>query len=182
MKKLVLAVVIILASTITNAREFKDLASARASLINRVGNDDITLELPRFVFSHTNTKISVKFKNPAHDKLVNNNYKLHFIVNGSDQVVEFDHAGAGSISCTFKADNKLSVLFEDVSFAKEVSVISIWYVVLPLAALFLFLGYRLAFSKKKFTVISNKDAEQEETSGGKKNSNLKVVREEEVLV
>ncbi|HXB41154.1 MAG TPA: hypothetical protein VNZ49_11480 [Bacteroidia bacterium] len=181
MKRFLFVIVSVFTLSALNAREFKDVASAQAAQINRVSNDDITLELPRFVFSHTNTKIAIKFKNPVHDKLVSNGYKLHFIVNGGDQLVEFDQQGAGNLNCVFKADNKLSVLFENASFTKELSVISIWYMVLPLVGLFLFLGYRLAFARRKMKIVStNKNGEN--AAQPLKASNLKVVKEEEVLV
>ncbi len=182
MKRILLVVVSFFVFTTLNAREFKDVASSQAAQINRVDNNDFVIELPRFVFSHTNTKIGIKFKNPAHDKLVSNGYKLNFIVNGADQLVEFDQNGTGNLSCTFKADNKLSVLFEDASYVKELSVISIWYMVLPLMGLFLFLGYRLAFSKKKFTVVSSNEVSEEEFKKSGKTSRLKVVTEEEEVL
>jgi len=181
MKKVLIILVSLLTLSIS-AREFKDIASAQAAQINRVGKEDIQLVLPRFIFSHTNTKITIKFKNPAHDKLVSNGYKLHFIVNGNDQVVEFDQEGEGSVTSIFTSDNKLSVLFEDASFTEELSVISIWYMVLPLAGLFLFLGYRLTFSRKKMTLVSNRDVTSQKASLAGKVSNLKLVKEEEEVM
>jgi len=180
MKKIMLVLAAFVTLSI-NAREFKDVVSAQAAQVNRVSNEDLVLELPRFVFSHTNTKINIHFKNPMHDKLSSNGYKLHFIVNGNDQLVQFDQSGSGSLACTFKADNQLTVLFEDASLKEEISVISIWYMVLPLVGLFLFLGYKLTFSKKKFTVIPSENGNSHKAEMAR-NSNLKLVREEEEVL
>lgn len=180
MKKVLVVLVCFLALTIS-AREFKDAINAQAAQIERVDNGDLAIELPRFVFTHTNTKINIRFKNAQHDKLVSNGYKLHLIVNGADQLVQFDQSGVGSMTCTFTADNRLTVLFENASFTQEVAVISIWYMILPVVLLFLFLGYKLAFARKKLTVITSDEvAEAEEKMDvyGRA-SNMKVVREEE---
>jgi hypothetical protein len=185
MKKILLVLVSVLALSVS-AREFKDVISAQAAQVNRVDNEDLAIELPRFIFSHTNTKINIRFKNPMHDKLVSNGYKLPFIVNGTDQLVQFDQAGVGSIACTFTNDNKLTLLFENASFSQEVPVISIWYMVLPIVVLLLVIGYKLAFSRKKLTVITSTEvveAEQKREVYARATSNMKVVKsEEEVLV
>lgn len=177
MKKILVVIVAMFTLTIS-AREFKDIATAQGAQINRVSNDDITLELPKFVFSYTNTRIQIHFRNPQHDKLVSNGYQLHFIVNGNDQLVQFDSEGTGSLLCTFKGDNKLTVLFEDASFTQELSVISIWYMVLPLVALFAFLGYKLTFNRRKLKVVS----QNSEAETFIKNSSLKIVKEEEEVL
>jgi hypothetical protein len=181
MKKIFVVLVSVLALSLS-AREFKDVINAQAAQIERVSNEDVLLELPKFVFSHTNTKIGVRFKNPMHDKLVSNGYKLHFIVNGNDELVQFNQDGTGNITCTFKADNKLNVLFEDVNFTRELSVISIWYLILPLVGLFLFLGYKLTFSRRKMTVITNNTGVSEQKADPAVKSNLKLVKEEEEVL
>lgn len=186
MKKILIVLVSFLALSL-NAREFKDAAiSAQAAQVNRVDNEDISVELPRFIFTHTNTKINIRFKNPMHDKLVSNGYKLHFIVNGEDQPVQFDQAGVGSVTCTFANDNKLTLLFENASFSQEVPVISIWYMVLPIVVLFLLIGYKLTFARRKMTVITNNEVvetEQKMDVYSRASANLKLVKgEEEALV
>lgn len=178
MKKIVVLLISFLTLSVT-AREFKDVISAQAAQVNRVNNEDFSVELPRFVFSHTNTRIQVKFKNPMHDKLVSNGYKLNFIVNGADQVVEFGQDGVGNITYTFKADNKLSILFEDASYTQDISVISVWYMILPLVGLLLFLGYKLAFTRRKLTVVSNREVTEHKAEVVVRASGMKLVKEEE---
>lgn len=180
MKRFLLVALVLLSAFSIQAREYKDAASLQGAQINRIGNEDISIELPRFIFSYTNTKITIRFKNPNHDKLTANGRRLNFIVNGTDRMVEFDAEGAGMVSYTFKGDDKLNVLFEDASFNKEVSVISIWYVVLPFACLVLFIGYKLAFARKKLKVVAKNAAGDEEKRSVK--PTMKVVKEEAELV
>jgi hypothetical protein len=179
MHKILLTVLLAFSLITIEARELVDPASAEAKQISRVNNNDVSFEFPHFIFSHTNTVFIVKFKDPNHAKLATNNNRLHFIVNGNDQLVEFDKNGEGKVSCTFKNSNKLSVLFEDVSYNVQMPVISIWYMLLPLGGLLLFLMYKIAFSKKSLSMS------KKEVTGKKIESNLKVVsrkeEEEEVL-
>jgi archaellum component FlaG (FlaF/FlaG flagellin family) len=167
MKRILLAVALFF-SVAVQSREFVDPINSQSNQIARVSN--------------TNTTITVKFKNPEHVKLASNNYRLHFIVNGNDQIVAFDKKGEGTVTCIFKNTNKLSVLFEDVSYQMQLPVISIWYMILPLGGLLLFLMYKIAFAKKNMT-LSKRDITEKIIDTASK-SNLKVVsrREEEVLV
>ena len=182
MKRTILAIALLLSSfaLTLQAREFIDPASTAYKQMTRVNGNDLTFEFPQFIFSHTNTVITVKFKDAEHPKLATNNNMLHFIVNGDDQLVHFDKNGVGTISCTFKADNKLSVLFEDATYNKQLSVISIWYILLPLGGLLLFLIYKITFSTPGLS-ISKKDITERKIK-----SNLRIVsrqeKEEEVLV
>lgn len=184
MKRILLVLIFLLSLVTSQAREFVDPISNQSKQISRVNNNDILFEFPQFIFSYTNTLFTVKFKDVNHPKLVANNNRLHFIINGNDQLVTFDKNGEGTVSCTFKSNNKLSVLFEDVSYNMQMPVISIWYMVLPLGGLLLFLMYKIAFSKKS-TSFSKKEITETKIGFAKK-SNLKVVsrreEEEEILV
>jgi hypothetical protein len=184
MNKIILLFAFFLSLVTVQGRELIDAATNQSKQINRVSNDDISFEFPHFIFSHTNTIFTIKFKDPQHPKLVSNNNRLHFIVNGNDQIVEFDKAGIGSVSCVFKSGNKLSVLFEDVSYNMQMPVISIWYMILPLGGLLLFLMYKIAFGKKNMT-LSKRDITEKVIDTTTK-SRLKVVsrkeEEEEVLI
>lgn len=184
MKRIVLVVAFLFSIVALQSRELIDPVSSQSKQISRVNNNDISFEFPHFIFSHTNTVFTVKFKDPKHPKLVSNNNRLHFIINGNDQIVEFDKNGEGAVSCTFKSSNKLSVLFEDVSYNMQMPVISIWYIIVPLGALLLFLMYKIAFGKKSVS-ISKREVTERKIFPVRK-SKLKVVsyreEEEEVLV
>jgi len=161
-------------------REFIDPASTAYKQLMRVNSSDLSFEFPQFIFSHTNTVITIKFKDADHPKLAANNNMLHFIVNGDDQVVHFDKSGVGTVSCTFKGSNKLTVLFEDAAYNMQMPVISIWYILLPLCGLLLFLVYKIIFNKPNLS-ISKKDVTEKKIK-----SNLRIVsrqeEKEEVLV
>lgn len=187
MKKIILSFVLLFSLfTITiHAREFVDPSSDAYKQMNRVNNSDITFEYPRFIFSHTNTVITMKFKDARHPKLEANNYKLHFIVNGNDQLVQFDKNGVGTFSTAFTNSNKLNVLFEDASYNMQMPVISIWYMILPLGGLLVFLLYKIAFSKKGLTVVSKIDVTEKHIENSEtkfKIVNIKSREEEEILV
>jgi hypothetical protein len=149
MNRILLTLTLICSIALLQAREYVDATYAQTSQVSRVGNDDIYFELPQFVFSHTNTSIVIKFKNPNHDKLRSNNNKLHFIVNGDDQLVEFDKNGTGTITTTFKNGDRLSVLFEDVAYNMQLPVISIWYILIPLGALLSFIVYKIVSNARQ---------------------------------
>ena len=184
MKRILLSL-LLLCSISLSARELNDAAAKVVSgQIDRVNNNDVAFEFPQFIFSHTNTSITIKFKDVNHAKLLANKNKLHFIVNGNDQLVEFDKNGVGTFNCVFKSDNKLSVLFEDLSYNMQMPVISIWYMILPLGGLLLFLIYKITFSKKTLSVSKREMTEGRIISTEK--SHLRVVsrqeEEEEILV
>jgi hypothetical protein len=149
---------------------------------NRINNADVTFQLPRFIFTYTNTRIIVKFTNPNNLKLVNNNYELDLIVNGTNQKVVFDNNGIGNLYYTFKNNNSLQILIEDVNYSVQPSVISIWYIVSPLIITILFFAYRIAATVKKNKtprLIVKRNLESTETEIRMYPSTLKVVRVKE---
>ena len=183
MKRILIALIFVSSFIALPARELIDPVSNESKQISRVNNNDITFEFPQFIFTHTNTSFTVKFKDPDHPKLAMNNGRLHFIVNGNDQLVTFDKKGEGTLTAVFKGNNKLSVLFEDVSYNAQMPVISIWYMILPLGALLLFILYKIAFGKKSVT-LSKVEITERIIDTTVRKPNLKVVRnaEEEALV
>ena len=126
MKK-ILCVLILSFSFNVNAKPLEEVVKPIEIIqSSRLNNEDISFQLPRFIFTYTNTRIIVKINNPNHIKLVNNNYELDLIVNGTNQKVVFDDNGIGNLYYTFKNDNALQILLEDVNYTIQPSVISIW--------------------------------------------------------
>src|SRR6202453_3652069 len=124
MKK-ILYVFVLLISFNVKARQLEETVKPAESLqSNRVSNADVSFQLPKYIFTYTNTRIIVKFNNPNSLKLVNNNYELDLIVNGTNQKVIFDNNGIGNFYYTFKNDNALQILLEDVNYTVQPSVIS----------------------------------------------------------
>lgn len=178
----ILCVIALFISDITNARQVEETVKNTGGQINRLNNTDVFFQLPRFIFSNTNTRITVKFKNPDNYKLTTNKRVLNFIVNGIDQQVSFDEKGVGSFYYTFTGNNELQILLEDVNYTVQPEVINIWYILGPLLAILLFFGYRIVLTIKKnrtpnMVVNRNTDAFVDNTTTFK--SNLKVVRVKE---
>jgi hypothetical protein len=157
MNRLIAAVVFFFLSLVISGREYPIVADKTST--GRLANEDIYFEYPHFIFSHTHTFITIKFKNPNHAKLRANDYKLRFIVNGDDQQVEFDKNGAGTLSATFTSHNKLSVALEDVTYNMELPVISIWYMLLPIILLLLALGYKIVTVNRGLRVLKKDSAD-----------------------
>src|ERR1700752_4139979 len=109
MKK-VLCVLILLTSYVLQANPSDETERKTGGEISRLNNEDVSIQLPHFIFSHTNTRVVVKFANAKNYKLTANNRTLNFIVNGNEQPVVFDEQGVGSFYYTFKAGNELKVL------------------------------------------------------------------------
>lgn len=151
MKKVLCAVVVMFSLSL-NARPLEEAVSPREATyqqLNRINASDLSFKAPEFIFSHTNTRVSVQFKNPNSPKLLANNRQLDFIVNGSLQTVTFNDKGEGSFFYTFTDEKNLDILIEDLSYSVDASVISIWYVVMPILALFVLFVYMIAVSSKK---------------------------------
>ena len=179
MRKLVF-VFVLLISCVLNARQLdENIKTSSGVQIDRIGNNDVSFQLPRFIFNYTNTRVVARFANPNHSKLRENNYELNFIVNGTDQKIIFDANGVGSFYYTFKGNNKLQILAEDLSYTTEVSVISIWYIVAPLFSLFLFFMYRIYVTVKNNKtpklVINRSVVNDEDVDRKSFTSTLKVV-------
>ena len=149
MKKIFYVFVFLISCNI-NARQLEEVAKKQeGNQIQRVANSDVTFQLPRFIFTYTNTRIIVKFNDPNNSKLKDNNYQLTFIVNGVDQKVFFDHNGVGNFYFTFRDHQAINVLIEDISYAIQPSIIPIWYILAPLIALLLFFVYKVVIALRR---------------------------------
>ena len=178
MKK-VLCVLVLFISSLVSARPIEEGVKYTGGQIKRLSNMDVNFQLPRFIFSNTNTKIIIKFNNPDNYKLTANDRELTFIVNGDEQKVLFDDKGVGNFYYTFKGSNELQILLEDINYTAQLEIISIWYIVSLLAIILLFLVYRIILSVKKsktpnMVVKHNTEALIEDIHPIK--STLKVVR------
>ncbi|MFL5753214.1 MAG: hypothetical protein ACJ76F_07400 [Bacteroidia bacterium] len=157
-----------------------------ASGIYRVNNSDIDIHLPNYIFSNSNTKIAVQFKDANNPKLEENNRKLSFIVNGTDVPLTFDEKGLAYIHYTFRSGDDLNIYFEDFRYISSIRVIPIGYVVGPIALIVALLAYRMMKTKKKKKSLDTGTEKEKEnttwTAGSKKETKLdikKVVEEEE---
>lgn len=107
-------------------------------VIDRIVNDDIEVIIPSVIFSFTETMIKLKFKNPEHTKLLLNNNKLNFIVNGEDVELSFKN-GETSFNHKFADDNSLSIYVEEFSYTKEINAFPLWALLLPAGLLLIWI-------------------------------------------
>lgn len=104
-------------------------------VIDRVGSNDIEVSVPFIVFSFNETKIKLKFKNPQHIKLLLNDNKLHFIINGEDKELTFIN-GETSFFHKFNDGEPLSVYIEDFIYNQHITSYPLWSVFLLIIVLF----------------------------------------------
>ena len=149
MKKF-LYIFVLLVSFNVKARELEEVVKPVETIqSNRINNTDVSFQLPQYIFTYTNTRVVVRFNNHNNPKLVSNNYELDLIVNGVNQKVVFDNNGIGNFYYTFKGDNTLQILIEDVNYTVQPYLISIWYIISPLVMVLLFFTYRAMLVRKK---------------------------------
>jgi hypothetical protein len=111
-------------------------------IIDRISNDDLTVNLPSAVFSFTDAEIKLKFHNPEHTKLLLNKNKVEFIINGQPVILDFVN-GEASFKHSFKDSNTISIFAEDFSFSKNVTVYPLWAILIPLVIILLYIIKRL---------------------------------------
>lgn len=120
---------------------------------SRVSNSALSVKVPKYIFSGLNTNVELVFNDPNNSKLVENNYELFFIINGEDVKVNFNKSGVGSFAYAFGESNKLDIYFEDFSYSENLHIIPLWYILAPVGALVLFLGFKLLRSGKRNKVV-----------------------------
>lgn len=149
MKKFLYIIALFISFSLSARRLEENIKPAETSEISRISNEDLTFQLPRYIFTYTNTRIIVKFNNPNSLKLINNNYQLDLIINGTNQKVIFDKNGMANFYYTFKNNSVLQVLIEDVNYTVQPATISIWFILTPLFTILLFFIYKIASMVKK---------------------------------
>lgn len=116
-------------------------------IIDRVGNEDVEIIIPSPLFSFSEADIKIKFINPSHTRLLLNNNKVEFIINGEPTVLEFVN-GEASFKQSFKDSQTVSIYAEDFSFNKKVKVYPLWAIVIPVLLLLIFIVSRIIKKKK----------------------------------
>ncbi len=100
-------------------------------IIARIKSDDIEVTTPAVIYTFTDTDIKLKFKNSEHTRLLYNNNKVSFIINGEDMILSFVN-GECSIKKQFTtSDNTISIYTEEFSFRRDITPISLWYIIIP---------------------------------------------------
>ena len=142
MKKVLLSIVLFCSFFAANSfakNEEEQLEAVDNSIgIDRIGNDDIEVTLPSVIFTFSEVDVKLKFKNPNQTKLLLNNGKIDFIINGEDQIITFVN-GEGSFKHKFDTSRSLSILTEDFGFKTTVTAYPMWVFFVPLAFIILWL-------------------------------------------
>ncbi len=115
--------------------------------VPRIGNDDIRIEMPHYALKNSYIEIHVKFVSPTHPKLVLNNNKLEFIINGKNESLTFDEKGEAVVPVKFDKENEVRIFIEDFGYGAKVTVISLWLLVLPVVLIFFWVLKRAFFRK-----------------------------------
>lgn len=137
---------------------------------SRINNSALTVKVPKYIFSGLNTNVELIFADPNNAKLIKNNYELFFIINGEDVKVTFNKSGVGSFAYAFNNSKKLDIYFEDFSYSESLHIIPLWYILSPVGALVLFLGFKLVRSGRRNKIV----IEAEETP-------VKAIEKQEVI-
>ena len=147
MKKL-LYILFLVFQTNTFAKS-KDAAyyvpSDNSAVVNRITNDDIIVTVPAFTFTFIDADIKIKFKNPRHGRLIVNDDKIHFIIDGEDKELTFIKGEAHFIK-KIDIDRRLTIYTEGFSYSKTIMTIPVWALLLTLIII-LYWGIR-RFLKK----------------------------------
>jgi hypothetical protein len=154
MKKLFLALsifsVLIFASTSVSAKGDAELNQPYESvdnsiIIDRIANEDILVTMPSVIFAFKEVEIKLSFNNPEHNKLLLNQNKLKFIINGEEKELTFEN-GVATFAMSFAEQNHLSIYIEDYSFSKKVTAYPLWVFLVPIV---LIIGFILLKIYKK---------------------------------
>ncbi len=163
-KKGLLVLLLLLSGHFMSAKDAldseQDEVNRAFTTINRIGNNDLEVIAPKYIFSNTNTKFLLQFKDVKNIKLTDNNYMLRFIVNGEDVAITFDEKGTGILNYTFTNKANLNIYFEDFKYESVQTVISIWYVILPIGVLSGILGFQLMKRRRAQKMLREEEHEE----------------------
>src|SRR6218665_264210 len=115
-------------------------------IIERIGNEDITVSIPSPIFSFMDAEIKLKFNNPGHTKLLLNKNRIEFIINGESRILDFVN-GEASFKHRFDESKTLTIYTEEFSYYKVATVYPLWAVLTPLVVIVVYVLKRLLTKK-----------------------------------
>lgn len=117
-----------------------------AIIIARIKKEDIAVTIPSVIYTFTETEIKLKFKNPEHTRLLYNNNKVNFIVNGEDMILTFVN-GECVIKKQLSSDDKyIAIYTEEFGYKQSIMPIALWYILIPV---FFIIGLVIFFIARK---------------------------------
>ena len=148
MKKIALLLVLlfpILASPLSAKTEDSGIQQEdvdNSIVIDRIGNNDIIVTIPSALFTFRDATIKLQFRNPQHTRLLVNNNRIEFIINGEVKVLDFVN-GEATFKHRFDQSNNLSIYTEDFSFNRSVTVYPLWAIIAPLVVILAYIFIRV---------------------------------------
>ena len=103
-------------------------------IIARIDSDDIEVTVPSVIYTFTDTEIKLKFINPEHTRLLYNNNKVNFIINGEDEILSFVNGECVITKRFTTSDESIAIYTEEFSYKHNITPISLWYIILPVVA------------------------------------------------
>jgi len=100
-------------------------------IIERITNNDIEVKIPSLVFAFKDAEIAIKFKNPQHTRLLINEGKINFIINGEDKELTFKD-GVATFTHSFATDKKISIYTEEFGYSSSITAYPLWVILTPL--------------------------------------------------
>lgn len=116
-------------------------------VIDRIGNEDITVSIPSPIFSFSDAEITLKFANTNHTKLLLNKNRIEFIINGEPVILDFVD-GKASFKHNFGSSKTITIYTEEFSFNKTVTVYPLWAILIPLILIVLYILKRIFAGNK----------------------------------
>ncbi|MGB3946415.1 MAG: hypothetical protein WBM13_00400 [Bacteroidia bacterium] len=129
-----------------NAAENNDNTD-HAIIIARIKKEDIDVTIPSVIYTFNDTEIKLKFKNPEHTRLLYNNNKVNFIVNGEDMLLSFVNG-----ECVIKKqlstnDKYIAIYTEEFGYKQSIMPIAIWHILIPVFFLIALIVFFIARRK-----------------------------------
>lgn len=118
-------------------------------IIARIKSDDIEVTVPSVIYTFIETDVKLKFKNPEHTRLLYNNNKVSFILNGEDTILSFTNG-----ECTIKkqfstSDDAITIYTEEFSYRNSITPVSLWYIIVPVSLLIALIVFLMTGRKNK---------------------------------
>ncbi len=116
-------------------------------IIARITNNDIEVISPKIVFFYRDPEIKLKFKNIKHTRLLFNNNKIKFIINGEEQELLFTN-GETTFNKKLSKENVISILTEGFSFSQKITFFPLWEMLLVIAIIIGLVSFWMVRIKK----------------------------------
>ncbi|MES2593505.1 MAG: hypothetical protein V4608_16600 [Bacteroidota bacterium] len=138
--------------------ENNDNVDQTSIIIARINNEDIEVSIPTVIFTFADTDIKLKFKKPEHTRLLYNNNKISFIINGEEKQLNFVNGEANFKKQFNFSDKVLTIFTEEFSYTHKITAFPIWAIIIPvLLVIGLVIFLMMKRSSKKLSEARKKE-------------------------